>query len=358
MNYRTATLQATKALGQSATTLIDINLVDPISALMFNCSLTLLTGSRIAPAPEIFSKIELIDGSDVLLSLSGTELDALHFFERGKVSVDFVENNISTTNYFNLMVLFGRKLWDTELAFDPKKFTNPQLRITHDCTLAQTLASALSVEIWAECFDEKTISPSGFLMNKELYSFTPVTTSYEYIDLPIDYPYRKLMVQAKSWSNPLEYMLGELKLSEDNDKKVPFDIYAHDLVTLNAYQFGEIAQYLKGVGNSTYYFFGAPGYSARVVGNVITTLEYIALSANEGCRAAFHTTTATSEVQGKWTGLAPYQCVVYPFGDQMDIADWYNVKGKVGSLQLRLKGGSAVPSPATTSVVLQQLRSY
>lgn len=357
MRYRTATVQALKALGASGTTLFDIDITDPISALMFYCVLTVGTGSRIAPPPEVFSKVELIDGSDILLSLSGTELDAVHFFERGKVCVDYADNQISKSDTFNLMALFGRKLWDTELAFDPKKFKNPQIRLTHACTTAQALATALSVEILAECFDEKAISPVGFLSNREFKTFTPVTDTYEYTDLDKDRVIRKLIVQCKSYSDWLGSMLAELRLSEDNDKKVPFDILLDDLVTLNAWQFGEVVQYLGGVGDNTLYFFGAPGYSARVVANVVTTLEYIALSANEGCRCSFHSTTTTSEVQGKWSGLAPYQCVVYPFGEQMDMADWYDPT-RLGNLKLRLKGGSAVPAGAKTTIILQQLRKY
>jgi hypothetical protein len=357
MRYRTATIQALKSLGTSGTTLFDIDITDPISALFLYCELTLSTGARLAPNPEAFTKIELIDGSDVLLNLSGTEMDALHFFERGKVCMDYCDNRISTTAFPNLMLLFGRKLWDTELAFVPTKFRNPQLRITHDCAKVQANATPLKVEILAECFDERAVSPSGFLMNREFKSFTPVTGTYEYTDLDTDKIIRKLIVQVKKPGSGIGLSLAELRLSEDNDKKIPFDILMDDLVTLNAFQFGEVSQYVGGYSDVDLPYWGAPGYSGRAAIVLQNTAEVFVVNPYDCGKLGVSSSTTTNITEGIWKGLAPYQCLVYPFGEQMDMADWYDAS-RLGNLKLRLKGGSAVPSGALTNIILQQLRKY
>ena len=46
----------------------------------------------------------------------------------------------------------------------------------------------------------------------------------------------------------------------------------------------------------------------------------------------------------------------FPFGDQQDLDDWYDVQLK-GSVQLRLKGGDHA-TIGVAQVVLQQLRRY
>jgi hypothetical protein len=213
------------------------------------------------------------------------------------------------------------------------------------------------VEIIAECFDEKAVSPVGFLQNKEFYTFTPVTGGYEYVDIDRDKVIRKLMVQVKKPGSGIGLSLAELRLSEDSDKKVPFDILMDDLVTLNAFQFGEVSQYVGGSGDSSYPYFGAPGYSGRAAINLQDVAESFLVNPYDCGKLNIGSTTTTNITEGIWKGLAPYQCIVYPFGEQMDIGDWYD-PAKLGSLKLRLKGGSAVPSGAKTNVILQQLRRY
>ncbi|MBA7584134.1 hypothetical protein ES708_26087 [subsurface metagenome] len=55
-------------------------------------------------------------------------------------------------------------------------------------------------------------------------------------------------------------------------------------------------------------------------------------------------------------GWLPNHCFQFPFGNQADISDWYDVT-KLGSLRLRMKFGNAA-AVGTESVILQQLRNY
>ncbi|KKL88030.1 hypothetical protein LCGC14_1928740, partial [marine sediment metagenome] len=58
-----------------------------------------------------------------------------------------------------------------------------------------------------------------------------------------------------------------------------------------------------------------------------------------------------------YRGWLPNHCVQFPFGKPDDLNDWYDVT-KLGSLRLRLKGGSGGSSNGTGAVVLQQFRRY
>ena len=357
MKYRIASMVARESIGASGSKTKDIMLTDPISALLFRMSTTYGTGARLKPAVDAITKLEVVDGSEVLMALSGSEMDTLHFLETGKLTLDYTDNRPSRTCYFNVRVLFGRRLWDPLLALDPKKFKNPQIKITYDATKVQAAATDMTWEVYAEVFDEKAITPTGFLRNQEMRSYTPVTAAYEDTELPTDLIIRKLMIQAQGYGNALATVIDTIKLSEDNDKKIPLDMDCHDLATLNGEWFGEISQYIGGVGDTTYPFFGAPGYSPRPTGLPVGTLEDVYIHYNEGCKLQLRATTVTTEVQGIWKGILPYMTLGVPFGDQEDINDWYDVT-KLRSLVLRIKGGTAVPSGAAMNVVLQQLRKY
>jgi hypothetical protein len=55
-------------------------------------------------------------------------------------------------------------------------------------------------------------------------------------------------------------------------------------------------------------------------------------------------------------GTMPHGCLAIPFGNQEDLADWYNVEGK--SLRLKLKAGSSIGSTEEYHIITQQLRKY
>ncbi|MBA7580767.1 hypothetical protein ES708_22661 [subsurface metagenome] len=59
---------------------------------------------------------------------------------------------------------------------------------------------------------------------------------------------------------------------------------------------------------------------------------------------------------GMVRGYLPHHCFEFPFGDQGDLADWYDVT-KVGSLRLRVRGGGTATA-GTYQVILEQLRRY
>ena len=357
MKYRTATLLAEKTLATSGTETIDIDVKDPISALTIGARITFSTGARLIPEPDVFSKIELVDGSDVLMSLSGSEMAAIAFYE-GMKQIDWAACNLlSETEEGYLRILFGRKLWDTMLAFDPKKFRNPQLKLTYNTAAVQALATPLYLRVIAECFDEKVVSPVGFIQNKEFHSYTPGATTYEYIDLPTDLRLRKLFLQTKGFGAAHFQLLTSIRLSEDSDKKVPFDLLTLDLMDKELMEFGRCHQYLGAqTRGASYPVFGAPCNVENF--NIMNASSQVAVQAvtGTGGKFAFDASSATLIVIGELSGALPYFVHCYPFGEQDDPDDWYDVT-KVGSLRLRVLSGTAGAS-ATFQTILQQLRKY
>ena len=82
MNYRNATILASKALTTSGTETIDINVKDIISRITLSWKVSKSKHSMDSYAHKDISKIELVDGSDVLHSMNGGENQALCIYDR------------------------------------------------------------------------------------------------------------------------------------------------------------------------------------------------------------------------------------------------------------------------------------
>ena len=234
MNYRLASLLAAEAITATATKTIDINLANPISRITVQVKGMNSTSVPTAHPAKMVTKIELVDGSDVLLSLSGMEAQALSYYTQGRMPhtvLNYV-NNVNAIATYELY--FGRSLWDTLLAFDPRKFVNPQLKITHNIAAGGSAPDAGEISVFADAFDEKVIAPMGFLMAKEQYSYTLTASKNEHIDLATDRPYRSLMLMALSAGLMPSSGFDYVKLSEDNDRRVVINNQrGWDLLKLN-----------------------------------------------------------------------------------------------------------------------------
>ena len=358
MNYRTALILPLKSLGTSGTETIDINVSDPISALRFEGIYTNgSSGAQLTPVPDIFSKVELVDGSDVLFSLDGTQLVAMHFYEGHPfIYVDASAVDSDTIN-FNMQYNFGRFLRDPLLAWDPKKYRNPQLKVTWNVATANAAATAVSLEVSAELFDEKIVSPTGFLRTTQFHSYAPGNSTHEYIDLPTDLVIRKLYLQTKYYGAAATTQLTSVKLSEDNDKKIPFEMTDTNWCNLCAEVWGMLIQNFWGYGGSANDpVFCAPcKYETGVFTNC-SGANAISIQGSTGGKWTLTTSTATDLCHGILSGFLPYWVYCYPFGNSNEPADWYDVT-KVGSLRLDVLSGSG-SSGATINTLLQQLRKY
>lgn len=359
MNYRTAVILPLKTLATTASTeVIDINVRDPITALRFEAIWTSYSeGARLYPELDVFSKIELVDGSDVLFSLDGIEMAALFFYEGHPFIPGDVGNLNSEAQTLHLQYNFGRFFRDPMLAFDPTKFRNPQLRITYDPATPHASATSLKLEVTAELFDEKIISPVGFLRATQFHSYAPGTSEYEYIDLPTDLLIRKLYLQTKYFGEAAATLLTDVKLSEDNDKRIPFELTDTNWVNLCGNRYGALFQNIWAYGNGT----GYPSFAAPCKHETITVTNAVRIAAvqiggSTGGKFSFNTSDTADFVIGILRGLLPYFVYCYPFGDEDDPADWYDVT-KIGSLRLRVQSGSASDG-ATNNTILQQLRRY
>lgn len=357
MNYRLAKIFPNESIGNDGTRIIDIDLVDPISRLFFNYNIAIGAGDRLDHIAAAFSKIELVDGSDVLFSIDGLQMHAIPFFLEGLQPSDAHDPKQSTTNYGKLIYDFGRYLWDEKYAFNPTKFRNPQLRVTWNVDTVEANATALELEIYAYIFDKKTISPMGWLMTKEQMSYSPDATTWKYINLPLDYDYRALFIQAHASLVGVATILDQLRLSEDNDKAIPFDTSVHDLVGLNDWQYGKVFDYTAGVlGVAAYPGYVSPNYGTAVVVSADVMANITGITHGDGGYYLVTNANGDTVYSMIHAGSCPQGLLSPPLVQLQDPEDLYPVAG-IGDLELQLKGG-ATPGDELVHIITQQLRTY
>lgn len=355
MSYRYTTLLSDKTLGESGTEPIDISLTDIITAIRV---MVIATSASTAwsnhPAANV-TKVELVDGSEVLFSLTGKCAEAIDFYQRPRARSSMIEfrNGRGCACVFDIN--FGRYLGDRELALDPNKFVNPQLKITWDIDVCETSASAGTMSVKALVFDEDQPSPIGFLMSKEQKAYTPASATWEYTNLPVDFPLRTLGIQAQVGGSNLATSLADVKLSENFDKRVPINDTANDLARFYASMMGEYSEFIRiMLTTSLVGYYCTPGYNARLASSTLVAAKVVECQTAQGGKynAAIE---GTGQGQFDVKGTLPHQVLAIPFGCRDIIEDWYDLTN-VGNLKLSLKGGSA--ATGTFRIITEQLRKY
>ena len=357
MNYRHAEIMANEDLGVSGTKIVDINLTDIVSRM----TLTFLpVGGSVTPAAHpaaSISKLELVDGSDVLYSLSGYEGHALNIFEAPAPVITWLYWAVGGTPRIVINLDFGRFLWDEQLAFDPNKFRNPQLKITWNEVTWDASCTAHGFQVHAHLFDEKSVSPVGFLMNKEIKSFVGVSGGNEPTSLPTDYPIRKLIVQGFRSGYNTRNVITDIKLSEDNDKRIPID---GEIYNLNSFLQPMVGQcediHHVSAGTGAKWIFVTPGDTYEVQVQPENQTYAVQAAGISGNKVQLKAETGDVNVLVHVKGRDPHNCICIPFGKQDIIEDWYDVTG-IGNLKLTIKGGGGAAS-GETKIVTQQLRIY
>jgi len=357
MKYRKATLLAEEDATTPATKTIDLDLTEIISRIHLNIRATNNGNTLTAHPAKIVKKLEIIDGSDVLFSLKGMEVQAVAQYGTKSELVDVISYMDNDQIQPSMSIFFGRHLWDTRYAFDPKKFTNPQLKISHDLALGGSAPDAMTIAVYADLFDEKAVSPEGFLMSKENFTYTPSASAHKYIDLPTDYPYRMLLIQALSAGKNPNSVVGNIKLSENMDKKVVMDQRTTDILKLLLTEQKPITEnilaYLANTGTVVYSMIG---YEGVAVGNQYGGTGY---TANFGGLAGGTVTgySGTSAyVKMLMRGWCPHGHMQILPGNIDDPEDWYDPSA-LKSLRLDLTAGSS-PGSDDVNIITQQLRRY
>jgi len=370
MKPRDALVLDTYTLTDSETKIIDIKVNKPITALQVYY--TAKNGATRCASNwlwENITKIELVDGSNVLYSMNAAEAQALAFYAAGIEARDYLEETGGQRQACDIWMPFGRYLYDKIYAFDPTKFSNPQLKLTHNIeNIASLSATAyetgeVKVRVLAKVMEEAP-APTAFLMSKQQYNYgTGSAGKTEYIDLPTDFPYRLLMFRCYIENKNGPEIVTALKLNIDSEAYIPFDLTGTDLAQMGVLLRGLAREAIRAhvihndtvdlmVMDSRRYGFNISGTVDDVIMNAVSAANRATIVAWDVSDAANVSTRQQANITAR--GIAKHGALVYPFG-LIDVPeDWLDVT-KFGSVRLEAttEGWSAA-----ASVVTQQPRPY
>jgi hypothetical protein len=352
MLRRFAYVEKDKSLADSGTYTTDITIKDPITALWVELRATNeATHNDNNNVFDCLSKIELIDGSRVLFSLTAKQAFALACNELGFWPHTRLSMLGGDPQSAAIPILFGRFIGDTERSFDPTRFGNPQLRVTWNLATIRAVGVAGfesgtgTLTVLAEIM-EGAPAPSGFLLKKEHYTWTTVVGT-EYIDLPTDLPIKSLLLRSYLAAYHPYGVVSNWKLNLDGGKSVPFDLGGEDLMyqlfrlnpRLNYREAAHLANsatfysYLKELedvqmicesGNDVVLGYDNYEYGSQ------TLRVYIAGTAS----------TAHRNIGAHVHGYFPWGYMCYPFGKPEVIADFFPA-GMFGAVRLEALGAVA-----------------
>uniref|UniRef100_A0A6M3XVB8 Uncharacterized protein n=1 Tax=viral metagenome TaxID=1070528 RepID=A0A6M3XVB8_9ZZZZ len=236
MKTRDAVLLYEAAQADTDTKILDIDLADPISAFYIEVRSTNgATSNKGNYISDIVTKIEVVDGSEVFHSLNMFQEEAMCFYKTGKVPVMFPSEWPSGIQRHGVYLLFGHYLWDPTLCFVPTSYKNPQLKITFNKAKIRAAGTDgfatgdnILLTVVAKVIEEGA-SPMGFLMQKQIESFTAATSGDKRIELPTDYPYSMILCRFWLTAYDIDLIIEKLKLTCDTDKFIPFDRYVKQL---------------------------------------------------------------------------------------------------------------------------------
>jgi len=367
MLYRKVYLQDNYTLADAGTRTVDVNITDPITALWIKLQATNGgTANKANTLAQCLSKVELIDGADVLYSLDGMEAYAMACHNLGHTPKCVFDESAGDPQVLMFPMMFGLFLGDKARSFDPTRFSNPQLRFTWNLAAVNAvgangfLTATLQLSIIADVM-EGAPKPASFLMHKEFYTWTSAAAGWEYIDLPTDYPYRGMVLRCVKADTDWHWIGDQIRINCDGGKFIAMDLRGWDLEHILQSQ-GPRFQYnhvLRITSNDDKQFVlrCAEALSLQPASVVDLVTNYNVAGHGEGrvgVQLAGGAAAGNDKFLADVQGFNPYDCVYVPFGLQDTPSDWFPASTFSG-IKLEIRGGVAA---ASDYLVLTQDRRY
>lgn len=353
-------------IGTSGTKTFNLDYDDPISQIdLYFEGTNGTSGNKENPFERCISKIELVDGGEVLWDLPGEVALAAFVHDNGAFPYSEAEEAQGASVRQQFPIRFGLKLFDPVYAFDPRKHTNPQLKFTFDEAAVRAAGlTGWNSDTWTFTLHVRLMegapAPKGFLSYRTVESYTqPSVAGARRVELPVDRAIRYLICRAFDEDVAVYSSITHHKLSMNGGKWVPFDLAARDFMNRMCETFDPVTRLFTGFidpGDRRQTFIGIP-----LNGYVQADLSGVFASANfyiDGTVLVYRTTNDGIDNPGMTyianTGWALHNTLIYPFGDRMNPADWL-VPDANGKLDYFVTNGSG---DGDVDICLQQVYKY
>ena len=321
------------------------------------------TSNTVGKLCGMVTKVEVVNGSDVIQSMSGRENQAFFAFNStqvpgfGKLPAKTLTSGAGSVVSEEFPVLFGRYYLDPFYYLDTSRYQNCQLRVTYALTISATAGFATTtgtISVIGRIIDADAPTYQGFIMAKEVQSLTTAASGDDITILPLDWPYAEIMVQALKTTVAPETIFTNFKLLVNAGQYIPFDMTSTDFLTHNQQMFGRFSESWVPLSDTTATWlsdlYSRTGANFDIAG--ATGKGNVSSATAESIVVTFTTGQAAGTMSVNVQGLAPHACFMLPMGTGNDPADYLSVSGVSDLRLVKTQGVSA----AAAAVVIAQLR--
>lgn len=301
------------------------------------------------------SKLQVIDGSTVIQSLSMREAQSKNFFDFGRMPFQILSEDDDIVLIEEAFLDFRRHPNDTQFYFDTSMYQNPQLQLTHALPVSATAGFVTGdgrLTVIARVIDSGAPSRLGVVTAKEVDSFATAAAGDHNTDLPLDFPIAAILVLDPVDGNTPDNYLMNFKLTQDADSFIPVSIAYADLLRENAAKYGLAEQEIGALPDTTatllsdfYYRNGA----SQAEAGATSLASVITVAGNQ--LSVVMTTAGAGLIRFRVRGGAPHGSVIYKFGDGISPDQIWSPQG-ASKFQLKLTQANTGATPKV--VVIQQ----
>lgn len=316
------------------------------------------TSNQGVPLNTDIDTIEVVNGSQVIHSLSGVQSRVLNTFEQRNYPSITLDEQAAAVQEEIFRVSFGRWVGDDQYWMRPSDFANPMLKVTNSLTISAAAGFAtgtgrITVIVWT--WDEAPANRRGHFLTKEYKSFTSAASGDDRTDLPRDFPYRLVVFRGFETAVELHTDLTNIKLTLDNDRLIPLDMRTEQLRDLNAEWFGmfSVPQIVFRTDADAPDSFLA--YPREFQANALLDLDLASIDVRTVNELTIQLLSVTvvpaiaksivdTAINLVAKGYGPHHSLAYPFGRMNDPESWFDPTsfGKFEAVLTQGGAGAAV----------------
>lgn len=345
------------SIASSGTDVFDIKLDDLISRVTIIPKITNPNAYvAIGHPDECLPKIQIVDGSDVLVDGSAIQLKPVAFYGTKNQPVSAMNYMALQWSFSPIEIYFGRFLFDPKYALNPGMFRNLQIKVQHNVDASMTSASTGYIDIIVDVMNPDMFQPEGFFTTKVLHELSITQSATEYVDLPQDNPIRQLTGVCFSDTQAPEYNVDTFELYMGQKKHLLVDYDMEDYQTaiqslFPAWTEKIYSQLLTTDRN----FWITPAFERVVVLSDYSEANRVPTPESTGGQKLIASAEATVNVEGIVRGHAPHGSTPFIF-PHLDDEQYYTDLSPQGGGTLKVVFGSSADTTPTWDVMVQQLR--
>ena len=280
------------------------------------------TSNTLCKLNSSVSKLQVLDGSTVLHSLSMIEELAKNCFDYGRFPFQYLSENDDDVVIEEAVIDFRRFPGDVNFYLDTSQYSNPQLQLTWNMPISGTagfVTATTKITVIAGIIDSGAPSRLGYVMAKEIASFASAASGDSPVDLPNDWPIAALLVTDAVDGEGVDNYLSNFKVTLDTDSYIPINSSYLDLLYKNHREYGlfeQLMRYLEDT-SAVLKFDVYNNVRAHIsISDSVGLPEIETIAGNEVTIGM--TTGGDPNMSVAARGNAPGGAVIYKFGDGID----------------------------------------